>query len=321
MSSIKNVTIIGSNSVLTKPTITALLSAGFNVSILSRAETTVDPSTFPSSVTLLSADYSSLESLTSALQGTDAIVSYVGGAGTNGLASQNKIIDAAVAAGVKRFLPSEFGANSENKKAVALKIFASKLPVQEHIIKAHNESGLEYDLVIPGLFFETALIHDFDFVRLVGISIPTKTADFLDGGNIPISLSTYDFIASAVVAILQRPASNGFVRVFNIQKTTRELLALVQEFTGREGWTITESKSEEVLEEADVLFDKGPEAFWSALAKQVTVAAGGKGFGNDFESDNEELGLSVLGDAELKELIKGTVERATRKAGSTATQA
>jgi hypothetical protein len=51
-------------------------------------------------------DLSSMNSVTAAFEGQDAIASTVG---TAGLASQSVLVDAAVAAGVKRFLLSDFG--------------------------------------------------------------------------------------------------------------------------------------------------------------------------------------------------------------------
>jgi saccharopine dehydrogenase-like NADP-dependent oxidoreductase len=152
MSNIKNVTIIGSKSLLTKPIISALLPAGFNITILSRAETTVDTSSFPSEVSFKSADYSSHDSLVKAFEGSDAVISLVGP--PNGYASQIQLIDAAVSAGVKRFLPSEYGSDFENEKVRTIPLFADKFAVHDHIAKAHKESGLEYDLITTGLFLE-----------------------------------------------------------------------------------------------------------------------------------------------------------------------
>src|SRR5690606_26579434 len=92
----------------------------------------------------------------------------------------------------------------------------------------------------------TGLLDDPQKHNLLGLSIAHKTADFLDGGDVPISLSTYPFVASAVLSVLQRPANNGFVRVWNVQKTARQLLAIIQEYTGAEGWTYSESNSDEI---------------------------------------------------------------------------
>jgi hypothetical protein len=84
--------------------IQSLLSSGFNVSILTRDFS--NPT--PSGITAIQTDYSEA-SLLQALQGQDAAVSTIGALGT---LTQTKLIDAAVAAGVKRYIPSDFAPNT-----------------------------------------------------------------------------------------------------------------------------------------------------------------------------------------------------------------
>jgi uncharacterized protein YbjT (DUF2867 family) len=54
-------------------------------------------------------DYSDKESLTKALQGFHTVLSFVQILADQGAMSQKNLIDAAIAAGVKRFAPSEHG--------------------------------------------------------------------------------------------------------------------------------------------------------------------------------------------------------------------
>ena len=63
---------------------------------------------------MIRANYDSAKSLKAAFQGQDAVISLVGG---TALGDQNKLIDAAIAAGVKRFLPSEYGSDTTNNCA------------------------------------------------------------------------------------------------------------------------------------------------------------------------------------------------------------
>jgi uncharacterized protein YbjT (DUF2867 family) len=60
---------------------------------------------FPSEVKIAKVDYTNLESLTAALEGQDALVSAVA---SLAVPSQRLLIDAAVQAGVKRIIPSEY---------------------------------------------------------------------------------------------------------------------------------------------------------------------------------------------------------------------
>ncbi|CCC13696.1 unnamed protein product [Sordaria macrospora k-hell] len=70
-------------------------------------------STFPTEVQVRKADLSSLESLTNAFSGQDAVVCTIA---TSEAGNQKILADTAVAAGVKRFIPSEFGFNTRPGK-------------------------------------------------------------------------------------------------------------------------------------------------------------------------------------------------------------
>lgn len=84
--------------------IQSLLSSGFNVFILTR-----DASKSSTSGTkAIQTDYSEA-SLLEALKGQDAVVSTIGALGT---LTQMKLIDAAIVAGVKRYIPSDFALNT-----------------------------------------------------------------------------------------------------------------------------------------------------------------------------------------------------------------
>jgi hypothetical protein len=102
--------------------------------------------------------------LVEAFKGQDAVVSALGAAGMH---EQIKIIDAAVKAGVKRFLPSEYGSNTQNAKATALvSFFALKVTIIEHL-KKQEPKGLSWTAIESG--------PAFDMVNLPSlISIPLQ---------------------------------------------------------------------------------------------------------------------------------------------------
>jgi hypothetical protein len=89
--------------------------------------------------------------LIEAFKGQDAVVSALGAAGMH---EQTKIIDAAVKAGVKRFLPSEYGSNTQNAKATALvPFFALKVTIIEHL-KKQESKGLSWTAIESGPAFD-----------------------------------------------------------------------------------------------------------------------------------------------------------------------
>lgn len=116
MSPIKNVLLIGAGGNLGPSILSAFdTDSRFNVSILARQSS---ESTFPSHLKVhrISDDYPEAE-LLAAFKDQDAIVSIIA---TASAAQQQTIIDTAIKAGVKRFVSSEFGSDTQNKKAIKL---------------------------------------------------------------------------------------------------------------------------------------------------------------------------------------------------------
>lgn len=132
----------------------ALVSSGFDVTVISRSESS---STFPPSVRVENVDYNSEAELANAVKGQDAIVSTIA---TPALPVQQKIIDAAVKAGVKRFIPSEFGINTTKIDGGVAKILTGKIQVQEQLKKAATENkGFSWTGVSTNLFFDWVSLH------------------------------------------------------------------------------------------------------------------------------------------------------------------
>ncbi|CAL5868541.1 uncharacterized protein PFLUO_LOCUS2767 [Penicillium psychrofluorescens] len=77
-------------------------------------------------------DFTSLDSLTSALQGEDVLVNTLG-FGPAGLDVHLRLIDASLAAGVQRVIPSEFGVDTSHPRTGVLLIFKEKIDVQKHL--------------------------------------------------------------------------------------------------------------------------------------------------------------------------------------------
>lgn len=84
------------------PITAGLISAGFDVTVISRIQSTA---TFRSGIPVIKIEYT-LDELTKALTGQDAVVCVVGPAG---IVHQVTLVDAAEAANVKRFIIDDFG--------------------------------------------------------------------------------------------------------------------------------------------------------------------------------------------------------------------
>ena len=91
------VVVAGATGNLGPSVVKELVDAGFQVTTLSQSGKTEG---LPSNVKTIKVDYSSQDSLTEVFKSQDAVVSLLPDHGT-----QNGLIDAAIAAGVKRFIP------------------------------------------------------------------------------------------------------------------------------------------------------------------------------------------------------------------------
>ncbi|KAI8314352.1 hypothetical protein K4K61_005117 [Colletotrichum sp. SAR11_59] len=111
--SIRRIAIAGATGNLGPAILTALRSSKqFDVTVLTR---TGSSHQFPTDVTVKYVDYDNPALLAEAVH------------------VQKALVDASVAAGVKRFLPSEFGSSTENPKVQAIPIFGAKLQLQEYL--------------------------------------------------------------------------------------------------------------------------------------------------------------------------------------------
>jgi len=120
MAPIQKVALAGATGTVGAPILQALLDANYDVTVLSRPSST---HAFPASVRVATVDYTQPDSLTEAFQGHDALVSAVAIAA---LDQQKHLVDAAIRAGVKRIVPSNFGGDLANPKSQAMPVFAPK---------------------------------------------------------------------------------------------------------------------------------------------------------------------------------------------------
>ena len=124
-------------------------SKKFHVTVISRESSTA---TFPGDVAVRKANFESQASLEAALKGQDGVISTVG---TTGLAGQKTLVDAAVAAGVKRFLPSEFGSDTRDPKTYEVigSLFKSKIAVVDYL-KTKENTPMSWSAIVTGPFLD-----------------------------------------------------------------------------------------------------------------------------------------------------------------------
>lgn len=299
-SSINTVAVLGGTGNLGTHLVRALLVGGFSVTILTRQGTTTPQHSFsPYTVTFLPVDFSSPTSLQSAFQGQDAVVSALA---TSAVQTQKTIIDAAIAAGVKRFVPSEFGVNTRKEgieKTRIGELLNAKREVVDYLIA--NEDKISWTGLSTGFFFDPALSNG-----LVGISPHTGSATLIDSGNEPFPTSLRSHIGRAVSEILRHPdlTKNQYLSTASFNVSQNQLLQIVQELTGKK-FEVTHANSKDIYQAGEEKLARGD---YSAFVDFLKVHFEADGAGNalkEEESANEKLGLQT---EDVKAVVRGLLE-------------
>jgi uncharacterized protein YbjT (DUF2867 family) len=233
---------------------------------------------------VIRADFSSHESLTRALAGQDVVVNAVTAAAGD---TQKALIDAAIAAGVKRFVPSEFGSGTLDARARALvPMFEAKREVNEYL--RAREGSIEWTGIFTGPFFDWAVRNGF-----MGFDPAKRTVTVFDEGTTVFSATNLHQVGETLVKILERPEEtrNRFVTVSGFQTTQMEMLAVAEKITG-EKWSVTHVDVQQHVLEGNEKLKKGD--FMGMMNQLQGLSFGKQALGNIEDEGlwNERLGLS-----------------------------
>ena len=269
------------------------------MTVLSRQEST---KTFPESVKVIKSDFSP-SSIESAFKGQDAVISLVGHAGFEG---QKVVVDAAAKAGVKRFIPSEFGSDTANARVCELvPIFNRKRAIIDYT-KSKEAEGLSWTGVITGPFLDWGLRTGF-----LGVNLSSHSAKIWDGGSVPFTATNLDTIGKALVAVLSTPelveqSKNTYIYVASLTATQNDILAILEKLTGK-SWTTEAVSSKQVSKDGLEKFGMGDFSVVGGLIQSAI-------FGDEKLGDlsrmlwNEKLGLLK---EDLETVIKNVLDEKT----------
>ncbi|GAA6035822.1 hypothetical protein JCM8097_005723 [Rhodosporidiobolus ruineniae] len=186
-----------------------LTKSDFAVTVLSRPSST---STFPPSVTVKHVDYSDETALIEAVKGADAVISTL-----SALDSQANLVRAAKKAGIKLFVPSEFGNPT------------SKLGPKDHpaLYGKTQAQELLKQLELPSIFVFSGPFLDWIFN-------PTARSALVGKGETPISFTARRDIARFLIhhlsslSSLPSPSSPTVLRIEGDRSTFKGAAELYQ---------------------------------------------------------------------------------------------
>ncbi|KAH7186055.1 uncharacterized protein B0J16DRAFT_399934 [Fusarium flagelliforme] len=294
---IKNVAIAGTGGNVGAPALKQLVQAGFNVLVLIRTPKPRDD--LPAGATAKTVDFSSVESLTNALQGQDAIVDATSTPGTTEISK--RLIDAAVAAGVYRIIPPEFSGDPNQAATRALPPFAPKAEVYEYLKEKTKGTKTTWTTISNQAFLDWCMRY-----AVMNIDIKKKKVIKMYDGNYVMEWTLLESVAKAIVGALKKPAETENLNCYihSIKKSQNQMVELAKDALGADGWQIEQGDLKKAFVDAIEALQNG-KFDMQAFTDMIRYGAVSPEFAKPFPEDhNELLGVPTMSDEELKDMFK-----------------
>ncbi|KAM6517710.1 hypothetical protein FSOLCH5_008677 [Fusarium solani] len=292
---IKNVALAGASGSLGSCILQALVRTGrFNVTVLARK--TMDD--VPSGAVVQVVDFESASALTAALKGQDALIDATSAPDPS---VAIRLMDAAAAAGVYRMIPSEFSSDPANPKGRSLAPFQGKVKALEHIQKLADDGKITWTAISNHAFLDWGLRMTF-----LGIDLGNRKISYLNGGNTVVPHTILASVATAVANALSKPeeTKNRICYICNRQMTQRELVQLVKQALGDQGWESEDLDMSQVFEKAMAQLQAG-QVNWQVIGDIIRFSISTPGYVKRLEkTDNELLGVEEMSDEQVVALVK-----------------
>lgn len=266
-----------------------LVKGGFEVTVVGRSNKTDED--LPPNVRRITVDYSDKQSLVESFKGQDAVVSTVS---HEAIPAQKLMIDAAIEARVRRFIPSDFGSLSTNPAASHFLHHVSMVDIQRYL--KSNSDKIEYTIFSIGGFTEFLVTYGFAF------DWEHKTAELWNEGSSQISTTSLHGVGRAIVGTLKNPepTKNKNLFVHELVVTQSQLLSLAKKYSPGVEWTIT--KVSDPQAEFDTLEANAREnpSFPNIVAFLKASIMSGKHQAHYQKVDNDLVGLPLLSEKDLE---------------------
>ncbi|KAI7278096.1 hypothetical protein KC345_g6172 [Hortaea werneckii] len=309
---LKNIAIVGAGGNVGSAALKHLLASdrNFNITILTQPTST---STFPSHprLTIQKGTFTDPNFLTPALQNQDALILALG---FRAMDLQPHLITAAVSAGVKYILPTEYAGDGLNEEMInAVPVFQPKRLARQQIA----ELGGTWIGIATNPWTDQSLR-----LGLLGIDLFTRKATlYRDAGK--FNMSTLDQVGLGIARVLGLPIrneedqraslgyyGNNFVYISSLHVTQRELFASAVEATGTSEaeWEVDENDTvREWIERCKEMMSRGEMKGAMGLTFAYYL---GEGLGGDYQAKAvEDMKVLGLREGDLDAVVKAEVEK------------
>lgn len=292
------------------PVIKHILSSGFATTILTRNAPRYKKSQhytdLPNGdITVVGADYSDVSQLTSLLHGHAAVVVLIS---RIVLEPQLRIIDAAIAAGVPRVIPSCFGLDSRNPKIRNLPAVEAKIAMQGYVVQKAKEGKIVFTGLQTSIFFEWALWKNV----ILNCEDEKGVTMVYDGGDTQITTTSLETIGEAVVAVLRKPIDdegvrNKFLFLQTALISNNQMLSWAKEMRPEWEWKSVSVDTEELERKSWEAYGRGERGL-DTMRGFVARASFGEGLGRldaqKVEEDMRCLGITGWEEKRVKEVVR-----------------
>lgn len=315
---IQNVAIIGASGQMGGHVVVELLkNPQFKITALTRKG---GKSQMPEGIhNVVNVDYDQHQSIVDSLKGQDILVTTLATNAPQDL--PNKLVDAAVEAGVRWYIPNDWGIDLTNNQSAKEETFMGVGKEQ------HNQyvksKGLPWTAIGNGFWYEWSLSGG---LQMFGIDINSRKANFYGNGKIPQSTSTWRHSARAVAALLALPIlpqdqndtsvtlstwRDAYLNVQSFHLDQRQMLDAVQKVTNTTDadWEINNANVQEIWKEGSDRFKKGDRTAF-ALSLYSRTFFPDRPADNDAKCKEDMKLLGLTEDESLEDATKRTVKMA-----------
>lgn len=212
-----------------------------------------------------------------------------------------RLVDAAIAAGVRRFIPSEFSHSPSNAKARALSLWIGKNLVYQHITKLADEGKITFTSISNGGFVEFVLK-----TGMVGIDLTAKTVRLMNDGNVKFPWTSLPAIGEAIANALvnHEETKNQSYCIYSFLKSQQEVVELAKRAIGSEGWQTSTVDVNQAFEQAMGKVKLGA-IDMEVIGDILRYTLSTPGYIQEVKKeDNEALGVKIWTDEEIIQVIK-----------------
>jgi NmrA-like family len=219
-----SIVVVGATGNLGGRIVSALLKRGANVVALVRpsSDRAKLDELSQKGVTVIQSEMTDIQELTGAFAGATVVVSAVQGLRDVIVDTQSVVLDAAVAAGVPRFIPSDFASDFTKLKPGDNRNFDLRREFKAYLDKA----PIQATSILNGAFADL-LMYDMPL-----LNFKTKQVGYWDDADWSIDFTTMDDTAAFTAAAALDPTTPRYLRTASFQISPNELAAVAGQVSG-----------------------------------------------------------------------------------------